>query len=148
MYSYSLCLAPGGNDIVKIVRVTWLVSRNGGVCSGEGFLCSWIQQKGIRKCFVKIFSITIQKKRSNWKIYINIIKNFKTTDCLCQCKSPRRLIVQQEAITGVCNTIHRSLGRLAMRVNCEMQISQPIIWKILRKKLKMIPNKVQVFSKI
>ncbi|GFT84303.1 hypothetical protein NPIL_359751 [Nephila pilipes] len=104
----------------------WLVSRNAGVCSGECFLCSTIQQKKRggepRLLSKRIFDHESEKKLQLESISIKGMESLKfiTTGCLCKGKCSGRLIVSQKVADRLCIGIQRNQGKSKQRNQSDM----------------------------
>ena len=70
-------------------------------------------------------------------------KKFQETGCLCKGKSSGRPPVSEERVERVRETFTRS-PRKSTRASLELQMAQQTVWKILRKRLRMIPYKLQL----
>jgi transposase len=75
-------------------------------------------------------------------------KKFQNTGCLCKGKSSGRPPVSEEQVARVRETYTRSPKKSTTRANLESQIPQQIVWKILRKRLKMFPYKLQLVQSL
>jgi len=71
-------------------------------------------------------------------------KKFQETGCLCKGKSSGRPPVSEETVERVRETFTRSPRKSTTRASLELQMPQQTVWKILRKRLRMIPYKLQL----
>jgi len=71
-------------------------------------------------------------------------KKFQETGCLCKGKSSGRPPVSEETVERVRETSTRSPRKSTTRASLELQMAQQTVWKILRKRLRMIPCKLQL----
>lgn len=75
-------------------------------------------------------------------------KQFENTGCVCKRKSTGRPPVSEEQIDRVRDVYVRSPGKSTRSASLELQIPQPTVWKILRKRLKMTPYKLQLVQSV
>jgi transposase len=71
---------------------------------------------------------------------------FETTGCLCKGKSSGRPRVAEETVERVRAVYQRSPKKSTTRASLELQVPQQTVWKILRKRLKMTPYKLQILQ--
>ena len=74
----------------------------------------------------------------------NWSKKFQETGCLCKGKSSGSPPVSQETLERFRETFTPSLRKSRTRASLELQMPQQTAWKILRKRLRMIPYKLQL----
>jgi hypothetical protein len=67
---------------------------------------------------------------------------------LCKGKSPGRPPVSGEHVERVRAIYQRSPKKSTTRESLRLQIPQPTVWKILRKRLKMTPYKLQLLQSL
>ena len=75
-------------------------------------------------------------------------RQFETTGCLCKRSAPGRPRIAEEQVERVRATYLRSPQTSTRRAIRELQIPKPTVWKILRKRLKMIPYKIQMLQRL
>lgn len=68
---------------------------------------------------------------------------FKATGCLCKRKSTGRPSVSEEKVESVRMSFTRSPQKSTRKASRELNIPQPTVWKILRKRLKHKPYHLQ-----
>ena len=73
-------------------------------------------------------------------------KKFQEIGCLCKDKSSGRPPVSEEMVERVCETFTRSPRKSTTRASLELQMPQQTVWKILRKRVRMIPYKLQLLQ--
>ena len=69
---------------------------------------------------------------------------FQENGCLCKGKSSGRPTVSEETVERVRETFTRSPRKSTTRANLELQTPQQTVWKSLRKRLRMIPCKLEL----
>ena len=75
-------------------------------------------------------------------------QQFLTTGCLCKGKSTGRPAVSEETVERVRMSFTRSPQKSTSRASRELNIPQQTVWKILRKRLKMKPYRLQLLQAI
>lgn len=75
-------------------------------------------------------------------------ERFESSGCVCKKKSTGRPSVTEEKIDSVRDVFVRSPGKSTRSASLELQIPQPTVWKILRKRLKMTPYKLQLVQSL
>jgi hypothetical protein len=73
-------------------------------------------------------------------------KQFEETGCLRKGKSPGRPRVADDSVGAVRRSYMRSPSKSTNCASCELDTPQPTVWKILRKRLKMRPYKIQLLQ--
>ena len=73
-------------------------------------------------------------------------KKSQETDCLCKGKSCGRPPVSEETVQRVRETFTCSLRKSTTRASLELQLPQQTVWKILRKRLRIIPYRLQLLQ--
>jgi hypothetical protein len=71
-------------------------------------------------------------------------KKFQETGYLCKGKSSGRPPISEEMVERHRETFTRSPRKPTTRASLESQMPQQTVWKILQKRLKMIPCKLQL----
>jgi transposase len=73
-------------------------------------------------------------------------KQLEETGCLCKGKSPGRPRVADDTVEAVRRSYMISSSKLTNCASRELDITQPTVWKILRKRLKTRPYKIQLLQ--
>jgi hypothetical protein len=73
-------------------------------------------------------------------------KQFEEIGCLCKGKSPRRPCVADDTVEAIRRSYMGSPSKSTNCVRRELHMPQPTVWKILRKRLKMKPYKIQLLQ--
>jgi hypothetical protein len=72
--------------------------------------------------------------------------NFKRNGCICKKKSTGRPSVSNEVVEQVRESFTRSPQKSTVKCSRELGIPQPTVWKILRKRIKFKPYKLQLLQ--
>uniref|UniRef100_A0A1B6F3H6 Uncharacterized protein n=1 Tax=Cuerna arida TaxID=1464854 RepID=A0A1B6F3H6_9HEMI len=72
--------------------------------------------------------------------------NFKRNGCICKKKSTGRPSVSNEVVEQVRESFMRSPQKSTVKCSRELGVPQPTVWKILRKRLKFKPYKLQLLQ--
>jgi transposase len=73
-------------------------------------------------------------------------KQLQETGYLCKGKSPGRPRVADDTVESVRRSYMISSSKLTNCASRELDIPQPTVWKILRKRLKTMPYKIQLLQ--
>jgi hypothetical protein len=73
-------------------------------------------------------------------------KQFEESGCLCKGKSPGRPRVADDTAETVRRSYVRSPSKSTNCASRELDMPQPTVWKILRKRLKTRPYKIQLLQ--
>lgn len=71
---------------------------------------------------------------------------FKASGCLCKGKSTGRPAVSEETVERVRASFTRSPRKSTNEASRELNVPQPTVWKILRKRLKQKPYRLQLLQ--
>jgi hypothetical protein len=72
------------------------------------------------------------------------VKQFETTVCLRPGKSPGRPQTSEATVDRIRAVYERSQRKSSTRASVELQVPQPTVWRILRKRLRCKPYKLQL----
>ena len=90
------------------------------------------------------FCTKYQRKAPTDKTIHAWYSKFEATDCLCDAKRAGRLSL----LTGVRETFSRSPRKSTRRASHELQMSQPIVWRILRNRFHIKPYRLQLLHSL
>lgn len=75
-------------------------------------------------------------------------QKFQEKGCLCKGKSSGRPTFSEEQADYVGETVWRSLMKSTTYASAELGLPQQTVWKILQKRLRMVPYKLQLLQSL
>ncbi|GBM73177.1 hypothetical protein AVEN_30060-1 [Araneus ventricosus] len=73
---------------------------------------------------------------------------YEETGCLCKGKTSERPCVSAEKVEGIRRTYERSPWKSTYEGNRELKMLQKMVWRVLRKRLKMKPYVIQLVQQL
>ena len=119
-----------------------LTSREKSFCVSEYARTNL--NKTVQRAFVRKFS----KKSSTAKQIWSWKKKFEDEGCLCRAKGSGRPATAEGKVERTRQTLLRSPKKSIRRTSMETLITPTTVWRVVRKRLVMKPNKLQVVQAI
>lgn len=96
--------------------------------------------KSVQRAFLRKFNKNAPTGKQIWTWH----KKFKEEGCLCRAKGSGRPPVPEDIVNQVRETFVRSPRKSVRRASMETQIPRMTLWRVVRKRLRMTPYKLQL----